>query len=91
MDIHFGKLRRACRFCGKIIITKDPKSKKRAVGAKSHASRILEATGIDISNDNLDVHPEKICITCLNGLKRIIEKKNSEHFRLNYRTLTLYQ
>ena len=90
MDIHFGKLRRACRLCVKIIITKDPKSKKKkSYGCKKPRYQDFGSHGI--SNDNLDVQPEKICITCLNGLKRIIEKTNSEDFRLNYRTLTLYQ
>ena len=67
---HKKNLQILCRICGQRCL-KQPTAKNRTgINKTKHAERILEQYGINMDNDNLQVHPPYICLSCVASLSR---------------------
>ncbi|XP_063958309.1 V(D)J recombination-activating protein 1-like [Lytechinus pictus] len=63
MEQHIKCLSLLCRFCGRRVITELGK-KGHSYSVSTYHQIILEKFNIDISEDTLDIHPNKFCSTC---------------------------
>ena len=74
MDKHDKSLQNMCRVCTNRAQTKAEISKRKPVRyVKDHVDSIRELYGLDCSNDDTRIHPQKICSSCYQTLT------NSKH------------
>lgn len=77
-EYHKKCLSQLCRVCGKRAVTRKDKGKM----CTQNSNLILQIFNIDISKDNLDVFPDKLCTQCATFIYNHSKRQSADN--LNY-------
>lgn len=82
-DLHTVKLGKICRICGGMTVKYD--GPKKGVPKQEVVKHVKKVWNVDISNENADVYPVNVCLSCERKIKRIYlkvsKRKKCELFR----------
>lgn len=82
-DLHTVKLGKICRICGEMTVKYD--GPKKGVPKEEVVKHVKKVWNVDISNENADVYPINVCLSCERKIKRIYlkvsKRKKCELFR----------
>lgn len=82
-DLHTVKLGKICRICGEMTVKYD--GPKKGVPKQEVVKHVKKVWNVDISNENSDVYPINVCLSCERKIKRIYlkvsKRKKCEFFR----------
>lgn len=82
-DLHTVKLGKICRICGEMTVKYD--GPKKGVPKQEVVKHVKKVWNVDISDENADVYPINVCLSCERKIKRIYlkvsKRKKCELFR----------
>lgn len=78
MDHHWQCLENLCRICG----SRFSRNTRRSYLCSNYAERLKVAFGVNICNDQKEVHPKSFCTNCLESMKQ-----HEDRLRANIRYL----
>ena len=83
MEYHQWCLGRLCRRCQAILPrpSKPIPQCRKSRPVKDYSSKINHAFGLDISNDEKDIHPSNLCISCI---RKVNHAGRNEDYRKRY-------
>ena len=78
MDFHLCQLKLHCRLCGSLLVHKKGRkqlkaSHPRVYMCSAFASELHLCFGLDVANDEVQIHPHSFCKRCYDAMQRKVK------------------